>query len=126
MRGLTFILYRCRLILAESNDQFDKHQLLQHLATKMPVDPISFQTMMSVVQVCQDIQIITKETEHIKENYNSSEDSPINYWTLAKGILPGDRVFQTLKNISILLQAPCGVVWMILLKTTIPLGQSGS
>jgi len=80
---------RCHLILAESNDQFDKHQLLQHLATKMPVDPVSFQTMLSVVQVCQDIQTVTQPLQTVSESSNSSDQSKVNYWTLAKGILPG-------------------------------------
>jgi len=79
----------CRLILAESNDQFDKHQLLQHLATKMPVDPVSFQTMLSVVQVCQDIQTVTQPLQPVNESSNASDHSTVNYWTLAKGILPG-------------------------------------
>ena len=32
---------RCRLILAESNDQFDKLDLLRHLTARMPVEQVS-------------------------------------------------------------------------------------
>ena len=43
-------LTRCRLILAEASDQFDKVQLLQHLARKMPVERISFTDMLDVIR----------------------------------------------------------------------------
>lgn len=44
------IVTRCRLILAEASDQFDKVQLLQHLSRKMSVEKISFSDMMDVIR----------------------------------------------------------------------------
>ena len=80
---------RCRLILAESNDQFDKLDLLRHLTARMPVEQVSFRTMMSVVQICQDRQTVKQESKPSEGRNISSEQTPVNYWTLAKGILPG-------------------------------------
>ena len=44
------IVTRCRLILAEASDQFDKVQLLQHLSRKMSVERISFNDMLDVIR----------------------------------------------------------------------------
>jgi len=87
--GQDHTIDRCRLILAESNDKFDKTQLLEYFATKMPVQLISFDTMLSVVQVCQDIQPPPREFQTSKKQTNSSEEAQISLWTLARGILPG-------------------------------------
>ena len=88
---MNFILInsRCRLILAESNDQFDKLDLLRHLTARMPVEQVSFRTMMSVVQICQDIQTVKQESKPGEGRNISSDQTPVNYWTLAQGILPG-------------------------------------
>jgi len=83
---------RCRLILAESSDQFDKLDLLNHLAARMPVEQVSFQVMMSVVLICQESQQQTGREESQPARgarYNSSNTEPVNYWALARGILPG-------------------------------------
>lgn len=77
---------RCHLILAESNDKFDKHTMLQHLATKMPVEKVNFQTMLSVVQTCQDIQTVGANQDY---SDNEEPNETIDIWALAKGILPG-------------------------------------
>jgi len=76
---------RCHLILAESNDQYDKHTMLAHLATKMPVEQVSFQALLYVVQVCQDLQT----GNAVDYSGNPEHNSTVNIWTLAKGILPG-------------------------------------
>lgn len=48
------IVTRCRLILAEASDQFDKVQLLQHFSRKMPVERISFNEMLDVIRQGQE------------------------------------------------------------------------
>jgi len=77
------IITRCRLILAEASDKFDKVQLLQHLARKMPVEKISFKDMLDVISACRELEGNVQSTEYEKEEVE------INLATLTKGILPG-------------------------------------
>ena len=59
--------------------------MLAHLATKMPVEQVSFQALLYVVQVCQDLQT----GNAVDYSGNPEHNSTVNIWTLAKGILPG-------------------------------------
>ena len=76
----------------------------------MPVDQVSFQTMLSVVQVCQDIQTVTQPLQLVNESSNSSDHSTVNYWTLAKGILPGRNIPQNTTKNNYLTPCP-GTLW---------------
>ena len=84
--------------MAESSDQFDKLDLLNHLAARMPVEQVSFQVMMSVVLICQESQQQTGREESQPARgvrYNTSNTEPVNYWALARGILPGKQLQQS-------------------------------
>lgn len=59
------IVTRCRLILAEASDPFDKVQLLQHFARKMSVEKISFSDMMDVIRQGIGINIEIGNKNHI-------------------------------------------------------------
>ena len=81
-------MIRCRLILAESNDEFDKTELLRHLATKMPVYTITFDQMLSVVASCEETQRVQAPKKEATQANNHSIDTS-QLWNLAHGILPG-------------------------------------
>jgi len=75
---------KCRLILAENHDQFDKVELLSHFSRKMKVQNISFYEMLSAIQICNDLEEntqISEETEKAKTGFDLS--------TIGQGILPG-------------------------------------
>lgn len=75
---------KCRLILAENHDQFDKVELLSHFSRKMRVQNISFYEMLSAIQICNNLE----ENAQILEDAEQAKTG-IDFSTIGKGILPG-------------------------------------
>ena len=80
-------LSQCRLILAENHDQFEKQQLLNQLAARMPVKIVTFLDMMQTIQSCQNLQNST--TYNVNETKVIKPGNPRDVINLSRGILPG-------------------------------------
>ena len=75
----------------------DKPELLRELSTKHKfILEVDFNTMLQVVQACQDLQIQRCDTNQYscpQQNgwIQNGTTSNINMWTLLKGIVPGTK-----------------------------------
>lgn len=88
-------LVNCRLILVETREQkIQKPKILAELiAENYQVQEVNFDTMLSIVQSCQELQA-ERFNGSLKQGHNSQfnkEPESLNFFTLFKGIVPGTK-----------------------------------
>ena len=65
-----------------------KPEILANLSQKhFTVHEVDFDTMLDIVQACQNLQ---HQKKPFSENHQNSKSS-VNVWTLLKGIVPGTK-----------------------------------
>ena len=94
--NIYFCLFWCR-------DMEKKPSILAELSHDYKIHEVDFDTMLSIIEACQDLTVQpvlpANDTplDHKNRNNSTSIKQP-NMWSLLKGILPGTKWYDFLKN----------------------------